>query len=112
MSYSQRATFDEVRSLAAGSIVAGYTAIGDELWYRTRIIWFVNTTDADLMLTDNTAKDKLVIPSGGTAIFDISTNNVQEVPWFFAAKSTWYVKRIGTPSSGSIYMGAIFGRND
>jgi hypothetical protein len=112
MSYTRAATFDVIKSLAAASIGPTYTLIGSELFYKSRVLILTNQTDADLIFSDDGTNDKVVILSGTSFIVDIATNDASEDPWFYPAKKKWYVKEIGTPTTGSVYVASIFGRTD
>src|SRR3990167_5621049 len=112
MSYTRTATIDVVKSLAAGSIVAGYTLIGSELYYASRVLIVQNLTDASLMFSDDGTNDKFPLAAGTSFVLDIATNDAQEDPWFYPAKKKIYVKRIGTPTTGSVYVTSIYGKTD
>lgn len=112
MSYTRTATFDTLKSLGFGSIVAGYTLIDSELFYKSRVLVITNQTDKDLLFSDDGTNDKLMLLSGTAFVVDIATNDASEDPWFYPAKKKWYVKRLGTPTEGSVYLASIFGRTD
>lgn len=112
MSYTRAATFDVLKSLAFGSIGASYAAIGSEIFYKARVLIIINQTDADLYFSDDGTNDKLVVLSRSIGTIDIATNDASEDPWFYPAKKTWYVKRLGTPTTGNVFLATIYGRND
>lgn len=112
MAYTRSANFDIVKELAAGSIGAGYTAIGTQLYYASRVLILANLTNADVMLSDNGADDKLPLAAGDKFVVDLTANNAANDPWFYPAKRIWHVKRIGTPTTGSVYVISLYGRTD
>lgn len=112
MSYTRAATFDTLKSLGFGSIGASYTLIASELFYKSRVLIITNQTDADLLFSDDGTNDKVILLSGTSFVVDIATNDASEDPWFYPAKKKWHVKRLGTPTAGSVYVGSIFGRSD
>lgn len=112
MSYTRAATFDVVKSIAAGSVVAGYTMIGSEFYYKSRVLLIQNLTDATVMFSDDGTNDKFPLAAGTSFVLDIATNDANEDPWFFPAKKKLYVKRVGTPTTGSVYVTSIYGKTD
>lgn len=112
MSYTRAAMFDAQRSLGFGSIGASYAIVGSTLFYKIRMLIVKNQTDALLQFSSDGATDHFVLDTGEAFILDIATNDAQEDPWFIPAGQGIYVKRIGTPTSGSVYVSALYGRND
>ncbi len=112
MSYSRAATFDAQKSLAFGSIGASYTIVDSILFSSTRMLMVVNATDALLQFSTTGATDHFVIPASTSVIFDFASNDAQVVPWFLPAKKAVYVKEIGTPTTGAVYVTAIYGIGD
>lgn len=113
MSTSVRALFDTQKTLAFGSVVAGYTAVGTAFANPVRILMVSNTTDADLQFSIDGATDHFMLAAFSAAVFDISGNRSATTnELLFAAGLTVYVKRIGVPSEGAVYISSIYGRND
>ena len=101
---------EELRSLAFGSIIAGYTAIGDSYAYPISKIYVVNNTDALLTFSfQGSTEDHFVLPSLGFLLLDITleANN----PDYLPVGGSLYVKRNGIPTSGSVYLTTFYGRN-
>lgn len=102
---------EPIRSLAAGSVVAGYTAVGSALAYPARIIIFNNLTDEDVMFSFDGTNDHVAIAGPGSFVLDVCANKALADGLFIAQGTTFYVKRIGTPSSGSVYISVFYGDN-
>ncbi len=102
---------EEVDTLAFGSISASYTAIGDPFEHPIRILTIQNLTDATLMFSFDGVVDHIALPASGQVIFDATTNRVDNAQgFFFSVGSLMSVKRIGTPTSGSVYVSAFYAR--
>ena len=100
---------DAQRSLGFASIIAGYTAIGSSFPFAMRIIKIDNLTNATLQFSFTGTTDHFVLPAGGFLLVDVCTNEVQTAGFFISVGTTMYVKRIGTPTSGSVYVTTFYG---
>jgi hypothetical protein len=100
---------DAQRSLAFGSIGASYAAIGSAFGFPMRIIKVDNLTDATLQFSFTGNTDHFVLPAGGFLLVDVCTNEVQTQGFFISTGTTIYVKRSGTPTSGSVYVTTFYG---
>lgn len=113
MSYTRTAQFDAQRSLAFGSIVAGYTLVGSNtFFYPVRVLIVQNLTDATVQFSTNGSVDHFPLAAGDKFVLDIAANDAEDNPWFLPKEQGVYVKRIGTPTTGSVYVSAVFGRTD
>jgi hypothetical protein len=111
---SMRAKFENLRTLAFGSIsAASYAAVGVPFANPIRILKISNTTDIDVFISfdGELANSMDVVVPNGFVLYDLSTNKADqagalEIP----SGSTVYVKRIGlvVPTSGNIYVTAIY----
>jgi len=98
-------------SLAFGSIVAGYTQIGTPFAHPIRIMMVQNLTDVLLQFSFDGSVDHFVLPAGGQMIIDATANQLSNVAGFFLSVGTKLsVKRIGTPSSGAVYLSTFYAR--
>lgn len=73
----------------------------------TKIIWFQNLTDATLDFTNvpsNTTTAKFSLPSGGFVIVDGGANKGTRDTASWEAGSAYYVRRLGTPTTGVVNM--------
>lgn len=112
---AKRARFDTLRSIAFGGISGVYAAIGTSptVTVNARILCFTNTTNAAVIISDdNTNADgKIIVPAGGFKLFDLTSDlNVgKDDNFVFAAQTTFYVKQVSAPGSGSVYLEVIYG---
>lgn len=101
---------EELRDIAFGSIVAGYTIIGSLFEHPLTKIYVYNDTDARLNFSfQGTTEDHFVLPSKGFILLDINSTTVDNV--FLRNYSGLYVKRDETPTSGSVYVTGFYSRN-
>jgi hypothetical protein len=106
---SIRLKCEPVRSLAFGLIVAGYTGVSTALLKPARIILVQNLTDAALMFSFDAVDDHFPLPAQGQFVLDITANKSLTQGFYLAEGQRLYVKRIGTPASGSVYLTVFYG---
>lgn len=99
------------RSLAFGSIVAGYTGVGTSITEAVRIFEVFNLTDALLQFSLDGVDDHFVLPSNGYKIIDVTGNMVDRQGYYVAEGTRLYVKRIGVPTTGSVYLSCCYAAN-
>ena len=109
MSLAIRCIPETVRTLAAGSVAAGYTAVGSAFNNPIRILIIQNLTDQSVMFSFDGTNDHLPLLANGYVVLDVSSNKNQTDGFFFAVGTTIYVKQIGAPSSGSVYVSVFYG---
>lgn len=104
---SQRGRWENLRSLAFGSISGVYAAVGSELANPARIIRFVNETDVNLTVSTNGIDDKEIVTAGGFVLYDFTTNRTDANNGLFIDEGTqFYVK--GSPTLGTFYIVVIY----
>lgn len=108
---SIRLQFEPVRSLVQSSIVSGYTAIGTPLLYPAHLILVQNNTDALVMFSTDGVNDHFPLPANGYIILDVTSNKSLAQGFFIMAGTTFFVKQIGTPTTGSVYVTSMYGNN-
>jgi len=107
---SIRLRFETEREAAFGAIVAGYTGVGTAFDNPIRLIVLQNQTDASLTFSFDGINDTITIPSNVGFTFDISSNKDSPGNAFFLATGDRiFVKRDGTPTSGSVFVTAFYG---
>lgn len=101
---------EPVRSLAFGSIGAGYTGVGTVVDHPIRQFLIQNLTDETVMLSFDGINDHFPIPANGFFLNDISSNQSHSAQgWFLAQDSRLYVKQLGVPTSGAVYFSVFYG---
>jgi hypothetical protein len=109
MTYGRKAILDDLREVAFGGIGAAYSSLGPILPDYTRVISVFNTTDTDVYLTDNLAKDKIRLASGSGQILDITANKVRDDGLFLPKRTQMYVKRAGgAPTTGFVWIQIVY----
>lgn len=112
---SQVIRVDGLRSLAAASIGATYTNgnIGTPFAHPVRLLKIINNTNADLIISYDGVNDNDFVPANGFCLYDGNTNkNLPDSRWIFQPNTTVYARSTGTPSTGSIYVIALFGQGE
>lgn len=106
----QRAQLEPLRSLAFGSISASYAAVGTPLANPCRLICFTNNTEGNMFFTRDGTTDHLFVAAGSFKLFDISTNHraVNQDDLVFETGTQWSVRQSTAPTSGSVYIEALF----
>lgn len=100
-----------VQSIAFGSISGTYAGIGSALSQPARMVLLQNFTDANLMISDDGIQDKFPLAAGSYIIFDFAANQVFNQGSFVPLGTRYYVKTIGAPGSGSVYLTYFYGNN-
>jgi len=106
---SIRMKAEACRSLAFGSIGAAYAAIGTALSNPARMILLQNLTDATVWISLDGVSDHFPLLNQGYLVLDISGNKTQDSGFYLAEGDKLYCKRLGTPTSGSVYFTAFYG---
>ena len=108
--FTTKAEIDALRTVAFGSITGSYTAVGAPQAYQARIICFTNTTNEDVLFSNDGSTNKLIVPAGSFKLFDITTNHrpVNQDDFSFPNGTQWYVKYASAPSSGAIYIEIVY----
>lgn len=109
MSLAIRLLPETQKSLAFGSIGAVYSGIGTALTQKIRIFFLQNLTDATLQFSFDGINDHFPLPPNGYILLDITANKTREQGFFVGEGQRIYVKEIGTPTSGSVYLSTFYG---
>lgn len=108
MEISIRLFADPVKTLAFGSIVAGYTAIDTGLLHPAHMVFVQNLTDVSLMFSIDGINDHFPLPANGYLVMDVTSNKSVSNALFIATGTTFYVKCIGIPTTGSVYVSSFY----
>ncbi len=102
---------EAVRSLAFGSIGASYAKIGTDLEFASRMLLIQNFTDADLMISFDGSVDHIPIKATSSFILDLTSNKTIDTGFFVEIGTKINVKRIETPTEGSVYISSFYGKS-
>lgn len=110
MAYGTRAQFDAVRELAFGSISGSYMAVGSATTDHARLIRFVNSTDVQVYFSLDGVTNNIRLAPNSFALFDFSTNKIQDDGLFVSVGTVFYVKQVsGAPSLGGVWCEVVSG---
>jgi len=105
---SQVVSIETIKSLSYTGISASYAAVGTPLSNSARILVFNNGTQADVIFSDNGTDDKIFVPKGEYKTLNLTANRLQnERTYVFPKGTQFYVKQLGSPSSGAVYIESI-----
>jgi hypothetical protein len=93
---------DDGRSLAFGSIGVDYTAIGTAFDYPAVEVLIQNLTDATLSFSTDGINEKCKLPAAGYREIDIATNRQGAKSAEMEVGTTFYVKQVGVPTTGTV----------
>jgi len=109
MAYGRVAKFEELKSLAFGSITGAYAAVGTATTDYTRIVTFTNTTNQAVYISLDGTTNQLYLPSGVIKVIDISANKVRDDGLFIPKGTVFYTKHTGSaPTSGAVYIEVLY----
>jgi len=104
-----RADLEPLRSLAYTSMTSSYVAIGTPFDHPAHIIWVQNTTNVQLIFSNDGINDKFTLPANGYVVLDVTGNQAAYSGFFLPTDTLLWVKAVGTPTSGSAYVTVIYG---
>jgi hypothetical protein len=98
--------WNELQSLAFGSISGSYVGIGSPIPNPIRSLTINNNTEVDLFFSTDGIEDMIFIPAHSGKIYDIGSNKadcagVSEI----SATTRFYVRAVGSsPATGNVYI--------
>lgn len=99
MAYGTKLQFEPVREVAAASITASFAAVGTATIDHTRIVSFVNGTNADVYVSLDGTNNHLRIASNSFKLFDLTTNKVSDDGLFIAQGTIFQIKLVGAAAT-------------
>lgn len=111
MSDAVRIKAEQVKVIAAADIGSGLTLIDSITQHAARMILFQNLTDALLMFSLNGTTDHFPLASETYFVLDVATNRTAtSEELYYPTGSAFYVRQIGTPTTGSVYVTIFYGK--
>lgn len=92
----------EQRSIAAAGISGTYALVGSVFGEGVVTLLIVSTLDQTVQLSFDGSTDFIPMVAGATLVIDIKANQIVLGGWRGV-----YVKEIGNPTTGSLYVSAI-----
>ncbi len=100
---------ETVRTLGFAAILPGYVAVGTALANPARILILNNLTDENLMFSFDGVNDHIAVAGPGSFVLDITSNKGVAGGLFLAQGTTIFVREIGNPTLGAVYVSVFFG---
>ena len=97
------------RTLDYTAITNAYMGIGTPAEHPVRILHVMNLTDETLQFSYDGLNDHFPLPANGFLLLDITANKSVSNGFFLAEGKRLYVKELGTPSSGAVYVTYYYG---
>jgi len=112
MSNKIRVAFEDIRSVAFGSITNTFALVGTTFTQPVRQLKIVNNTNAVMLINyDGGSATKDVAPASSIYIYDYSSNKEANGEVFEQAIGEGvYVKYASAPTSGTFYVVTIYAR--
>jgi hypothetical protein len=103
---------DAYRTVAFGSISGTYAALGTPFTHPMRLIKIVNTCDTAMNISFDGTTNNDFIPAGSFALYDLTANQETQSGFYFQIGTQVYVKQATAPSSGAVYLIALYGQGE
>jgi hypothetical protein len=112
--------FDELRSMAFGSITSSFQGIGlfsspatpSPLVHAMRVLVFQNTTNVDIYVSFDGTTVNAVVPSSSFSLYDLTSDQDTNEKFRYQSGTQIYIKYASAPTSGSFYLTAIYGKGE
>lgn len=109
-----------MRSIANGSIVATYQALGIPLGHAMRVLHFINNTDGDMFISfdanlaavPTTGTDNIFIPADTFSLYDLTSDQDSTESFRYQNGTQVSIRFSSMPTIGSFYLVAIYGKGE
>jgi hypothetical protein len=107
---SMRLRYENLRSLAFGSISGSYTGVGLPFTNAVRMIKVANTTDANILISFNGIDDMDILPAQTAQIYDIGSNKSDQAGNLeqSAGERVYIKQESSAPTSGTVYVAVMY----
>lgn len=100
---------EELRSLAFGSIGAGYTALGDPMENPVVNYCIDNNTDEAIIISLDSVTDHIFVGANGFKLYDVQANHGKGEALALSQGTQLYVKReSAAPTTGAVYVTVFY----
>ena len=100
---------ETLQSLAHGSILTSYVAVGVPFPNPLRAFRLINNTDGDVLVSMDGTNDQFFVPAGSFVLYDVAGNSGQSSNARIRQNTQFYVKYSTSPSKNSFYVEALYG---
>lgn len=104
--------FDAVRSVAAASITATYTAFGGPFQHAMRVLHIINGTDADIMISFDGVNDNIPVLADTFSLYDLTSDQDANEHFRYQEGSQLLIKYIQMPTTGTVYAVTVYGKDE
>ena len=95
-------TPDPIRKIDSATFTGAYQALGAKLTKPIRIMKFVNLSNVSVTISFDGATDHDIIPSEGFALYDFTSDKVQDDGYYVSAGTQIWIK--GAAGVGSVFL--------
>jgi len=113
MAVGSQLRIEALRTLAFGSVAAGYTSVGTPLVNPAQILILQNSTDVEVMFSfDGGIVDHIPLQAYGSIILDVTSDLATVAGALYISVGTQIAvkRRSGAPSLGNVDITAIYSR--
>lgn len=109
MAFGTRVSFDPIRTLAFGSVVGTYVAVGGPFVNNARLVDLENTLNQPVFISFNGVDDHLFMSSESFTLLDLTTNSVRDDGLFLPIGTQVYVRAVSVlPTSGNLHASVLY----
>ncbi len=107
---SQRVRYENLRSIAFGSITGTYAGVGASFANPVRILMIDNISDADVYVSFDGVNDKTIVAARSGKVIDYASNRTEPIGQLEqSVGERVYVKVITTlPTVGGVFVSVIY----
>ena len=109
---SNRARFDQVRSIDFGSITNTFTNIGIPFDHAMRIVHLINGTDGDMMISFDGSTENVPVLADSFALYDVTCGQDVNEKFRYDQGTQLSIKYITVPTTGTFYVVAVYGKGE
>lgn len=104
---------EELRSLAFGSIGAGYTALGSPMENPVVNYCIDNNTDEAVIISQDGVTDHIFVGANSFKLYDVQSNHGKGDALMLSKGTQLYVKQeSAAPTTGSVYVTVFYAANN
>lgn len=112
--------FDQLRSVAFGSITSSFVGMGfvtspgtpAPFTHAMRVLNFQNTTDGDIYISFDGTTINAIVPASSFSLYDLTSDQDDNESFRYENGTQIYVKYSSAPTLGSFYLTAIYGKGE
>lgn len=103
---------DEWREVAFGAITGSYLPFGTRFSHAMRVLHFINQTDGDIAISFDGTTNNIPVFAGTFSLYDLTSDQDANESFRYEKGTQLYIKSLSSPTSGTFYCVAIFGKGE